>query len=196
MMFNAPLLACAASVSLLTVAAPAQAQTKMLPGLWEHRFTVQDNSGQMAAAMKQMQEQMAGMTPAQRQQMEQMMGGKGVGMGAASGGANTLQLCMTQAQVDMNELPQPDKNCTHQAAQRSGNTLKVKFRCGGSTSSDGESEVTILSPTTYKGKTTVNSLVNGKPERMNMEQSGKWLSADCGNIKPLAPATPTTPAKK
>ncbi len=26
----------------------------------------------------------------------------------------------------------------------------------------------------------------GQAEKMNMDTSGKWLSADCGNVKPLA----------
>jgi hypothetical protein len=87
--------------------------------------------------------------------------------------------------VDMNEVPQSDKNCTHQVAQRTGNTMKIKFSCSGNPPTTGEGEVTILSPTAYKGKSTMNTTVNGKPERMTMEQTGKWLSADCGNIKPI-----------
>jgi hypothetical protein len=40
-------------------------------------------------------------------------------------------------------------------------------------------------------KMTVNGTVQGKAETMNMDASGKWLSADCGTVKPMAP-----PAKK
>jgi hypothetical protein len=36
-------------------------------------------------------------------------------------------------------------------------------------------------------KMAVNSTVQGKPETMNMNTSGKWLSADCGSIKPMMP---------
>ncbi len=187
MTFVARLLTSLAGLALLALTNSASAQTKMLPGLWEHSFTVQDNGGQMSGAMKQMQEQMAKMTPAQRAQMEQMMGGKGMSMGAGSGGATAVKMCMTQAQIDLNEGPPPEKNCTNQITQRSGNTIKVKFSCTGDHPATGEGEMTILSPTSYKGKSSVNTVMNGKPERMNMEQSGKWLSADCGNIKPISP---------
>lgn len=188
MNFVARLLTSMAGLSLVVLTNSAGAQTKMLPGLWEHSVTIQDNGGQMSGAMKQMQEQMAKMTPAQRAQMEQMMGGgKGMSMGPGSGSATAVKMCMTQAQIDLNEGPPPEKNCMHQVTQRSGNSIKMKFSCAGDHPTTGESEVTVLSPTAYKGKSVVNTMMKGKPERMNMEQSGKWLSADCGNIKPISP---------
>ncbi|MDO9403073.1 MAG: DUF3617 domain-containing protein [Polaromonas sp.] len=171
----------------IMAAGPAvQAQTKMQPGLWEHSVTMQDN-GQMAAAMQAMQAQLAAMPPAQRKQMEQMMAGKGVSMAPGAGGATNIRMCMTQAQIDMNEVPQGDRNCSQQAVQRSGNTMKMKFSCTGNPPSSGESEVTVLSPTAYTGKSVITTSVSGKPERMTMDQKGKWLSADCGNIKPITP---------
>ena len=57
--------------------------------------------------------------------------------------------------------------------------------------STGEGQVTFTSPEAYSMKMVVTSESRGKPEKMNMEGGGKWLGADCGNIKPMAP-----PAKK
>ena len=35
----------------------------------------------------------------------------------------------------------------------------------------------------------VTSTARGAPEKTNMEQTGKWLAADCGSVKPMpAPA--------
>ena len=48
----------------------------------------------------------------------------------------------------------------------------------------GEGEMTFAGDKAYTGRSTMTSQVNGKPERMNMEMAGKWLAADCGNIKP------------
>jgi hypothetical protein len=42
----------------------------------------------------------------------------------------------------------------------------------------------LLNPKVYTGKATINTEVEGKPERMDISQAGKWLSDDCGNIKP------------
>jgi hypothetical protein len=36
----------------------------------------------------------------------------------------------------------------------------------------------------------VTKTVQGKPERINIDQSDRWLSVDCGAIKPKAPAKP------
>ena len=35
-------------------------------------------------------------------------------------------------------------------------------------------------------KVTTAATVRGKAEEMHMDASGKWLSADCGSIKPHA----------
>ena len=40
-------------------------------------------------------------------------------------------------------------------------------------------------PTAYTSKSVVNTRVEGKPERMTMDQAGKWLAADCGAVKPI-----------
>lgn len=170
-------LACAS----LGGAAHAQAQ-KMRPGLWEHSFTMKSQSGQMEKAMSEMHQQMAAMPPEQRKMMEQMMAQQGMGVGTPG---KSVKVCITKEQAERDEIPQQEGNCTQQVVQRSGNTIKVKFSCAGNPPTSGEGEITFLSPTAYTGKTTVNTTVDGKPERMTMDQTGKWLSGDCGSIKPL-----------
>lgn len=49
--------------------------------------------------------------------------------------------------------------------------------------------MTLLGDTGYTGKTLVNTTSRGKPEQVTMEQSGKWLGADCGTVKPLPRAS-------
>lgn len=170
----------AAACTSLTGTALAQAQ-KMRPGLWEHSFTMRSQSGQMEKAMSEMQQQMASMPPEQRKMMEQMMAQQGMGMGTSG---RSIKVCITKEQAERDEVPQQEGSCTQQVVQRTANTIKVKFSCAGNPPTSGEGEVTFLSPTAYTGKMTVNTMVDGKPERMSMEQSGKWLSGDCGNIKP------------
>ena len=95
----------------------------------------------------------------------------------------SVRMCITKAQAERDELPQ-EGNCKQQLVQRSGNTMKVKFNCTGDPPSSGETEVTFSSPMAYTGRSIVNMMIDGKPDRMTMEQSGKWLSDDCGNVKP------------
>jgi len=157
-------------------------QTKMRPGLWEHSFTTKSQSGQMEKSMAEMQQQLASMPPEQRKMMEQMMAQQGVGMGAQG---RSVRMCITKEQAERDEIPQQQGNCTQQVVQRSGNTVKMKFSCTGNPPTSGESEVTFSSPTAYTGRSVVNTTIEGKPDRMTMEQSGKWLSAECGEVKPM-----------
>ncbi|HET7595474.1 MAG TPA: DUF3617 domain-containing protein [Burkholderiales bacterium] len=173
--------------ALLLAGTSALAQTRMRPGLWEHSFTMKSQSGEMERSMADMHKQLASMPPEQRKQVEQMMAQQGMSMGA---NGRSVRMCITKEQAERDEFPQQEGNCTQQVMQRTGNTIKVKFSCTGSPPTSGESEVTMASPTAYTGKSVVNTVVQGKPERMTMDQSGKWLAADCGNVKPMHPGGP------
>jgi len=90
------------------IATPAAAQT-MKPGLWEitNKMGGSGESGaKMAAAMEQMQKQMASMSPEQRKQMKKMMAQQGVNMapGAAAGGM-AVRVCITKEMAARNETP-------------------------------------------------------------------------------------------
>jgi hypothetical protein len=38
----------------------------------------------------------------------------------------------------------------------------------------------------YATKMTINTAANGKTDKITMDGQGKWLSAECGAIKPLS----------
>lgn len=162
-----------------TAACAASAQT-LKPGLWQVTHNMQTGSGQMEQSMAQMQKEMAALPPDQRKMMEQMMAKQGVKAGP--GGGMSMKICMTREMVERNDIPM-DGDCktTHQS--RSGNTMKMAFSCSNPPST-GEGQVTFASPEAYTMKMAVSTKVDGKPEKMNMSGSGKWLGADCGNIKP------------
>ncbi len=166
----------------LTLAALGASAQSMKPGLWEHSFTLKSQSGQMEKGMAEMQKQLASMPPEQRKQMEQMMAQSGVGMGAR---ANTVKVCISPEQAARLDLPQNDDHCKQEITQRSASTMKFKFSCAGQPPASGEGEVTFHSPAHYSSKSVMNTTVEGKPERMTMDQTGKWLSADCGALKPV-----------
>ena len=175
---------------LAAFASTAGAQN-LKPGLWEVTHKMQSSSGQMEQGMSQMQQQMAGMPPEQRKMVEEMMAKKGVKTGSGSpGGGMSVKTCMTREMVEKNELPAQQGDCktTHQS--RSGNTMKFGVACTNPPST-GEGQVVFTSPEAYSMKMVMNTQVQGKPEKMNMEGGGKWLGPDCGNIKPVA-----APAKK
>lgn len=166
-------------LALLATSANAQ---KITPGLWEHTVTMKSRGGEMEAAMAQMQEQLARMTPEQRKQMEAMMGGQGMGMMA--GKPTTVRTCITAEQAARDEMAPPDKQCTLVSKERSGKTLRVKFACEGERKGTAEGEFTMDSDKAHHGRLVMEMVARGQPQRVEMEQSGRWVSADCGDIKP------------
>jgi hypothetical protein len=175
----------ALAAGAFAVSASAQ---NLKPGLWEVTNKMQSASGEMEKQMAQAQEQMAKMPPEQRKMMEDMMAKQGMKMGAGGPGSSSVKVCMSKEMVERNEIPAQKGDCKTTKQQRSGNTTKIAFACTNPPSS-GEGQFTIVSPEAYTMKMTVNSTAQGKPETMNMDTSGKWLSADCGSIKPIAPPT-------
>ena len=170
-------------------ALPAAAQT-LKPGLWEVTNRMQGGSGQMQNAMSEMQKQMASMPPEQRKMIEEQMAKSGVRMGSAGpAGGMSVQVCMTREMVEKNEMPSQQGDCKTTAQSRAGNTMKMAFACTNPPSS-GDGQITFNGPESYSSKMNVSTQVDGKPEKVSMEGSGKWLAADCGNIKPLGQQMP------
>ena len=175
-------LAAAAFAAVTTV----HAQSKMKPGLWEITHKMQSASGQMEQQMAQMQQQMANMPPEQRKMMEEMMAQRGVKMGAGGPGGMQMKICVTPEMAERHEMPTNRGECKTTQQAMSGSTMKVAFTCVNPPSS-GEGQFTFNSGESYSMNMKVNTTVQGRPETMNMEGTGKWLGADCGDIKPMRP---------
>jgi len=173
----------AAALAVFASAAGAQS---LKPGLWEITNKMQTSSGQMEAQMAQAQQQMANMPPEQRKMMEEMMAQRGMKMGAGGPGGMSVKVCMTKEMVERNEVPAQQRgDCKTTQQSRSGNTMKMAFTCTNPASS-GEGQVTFASPEAYSMKMAVSTVVQGKPEKINMDGAGKWLGTDCGTVKPMA----------
>ena len=157
---------------------------KMRPGLWEHSVQMKSQSGQMEAAMAQMQKSMASMSPAQRKQMEDMLAQQGMKMGA---NGTTVKVCVTPQQADLDTIP-AQEGCTQKVQRTGPGSMAMTFSCKGGDGqppTHGEGTVTFSGPTAYTGQFKVKTQSQGKPEQIDMAQAGKWLSADCGAIKPV-----------
>lgn len=169
------------------VATPAAAQS-MKAGLWEITNKMGgsgDKGAKMAAAQAEMQKQLASLPPAQRKQMEDMLAQQGMNIGAGAGGGMTVRICISKEMAARNEPPAPQQgNCRQDYSKRSGNTTHFKFVCTNPASS-GEGQVTMHNAESYSMKMTTISQAQGRPEQMSMDANGKWLSNDCGGIKPV-----------
>lgn len=175
---------------LLLLAGAAQAQAQNLqPGLWELSSTMHSSSGAMEKAMAEAQKQMAALPAEQRKMMQDMMAKQGVGMGAGGPGAMAVKVCMTAEMLARNEVATQQGDCKSQHAPRTGNTMKFSFTCT-QPPSRGDGEVTFDSPKAYNSRMNMTSSAGGKPEQFTVRSHGKWLSADCGSIKPMAAGRP------
>ncbi len=174
-------------LALLGAAPLVQAQ-KLSPGLWENTMVMKAQNAELDGQMAKMQSQLANMSPEKRQMMESMMAQRGVSMGAVGGSGSpglSVRTCLSKEQAERGEPPEDDKRqCKRESLTRSGATIKFKVSCSNPPST-GEGEFTMTSDKAYSGKMTMNSQVSGKPTTMEMQQTGKWVSADCGNLKPL-----------
>jgi hypothetical protein len=163
----------------------AYAQT-LKPGLWEITNDVKSSSGDMEKMQAQMQQQMASMPPDQRKKMEAAMAQHGLQIAPGKGGGMTVKTCMTKEMVERNEIPTSRGDCKTTMQQKSGNTAKMAFTCANPPAT-GEGEFTMQSPESYTMHMVVRTNMQGKPQTVNMNAAGKWVSADCGSVKPMSP---------
>ena len=169
---------------LVSTALPAAAQ-KMAPGLWE--VSMQMPGGpDMGAMMGQMKEQLAGMPPEQRKQMEAMLAQRGVAaMPAAGGQPGATRMCISKAMAERGDMPDPEGRCRQESLEKRGNKVNFKFTCSGDPPSSGTGEYVFSGDKAYTGKMLVTTVRAGKPESMEMQLSGRFVGADCGDVKPL-----------
>lgn len=157
----------------------------MKPGLWEFKQTPQLDPARRAQ-MDQAQKAMESMPAEQRQMMEKMMASRGVNM-SMSGGSITLKTCVTKEQAERNMAPvNQHGNCT-QDVKRSGNTIQTHFVCT-NPDSEGDATVTLRGNEGFTNDVTVRHTRQGKTEVTKVSGEGRWLGADCGDVKPMQSA--------
>lgn len=173
-----------AACVLAAAAAPALSQS-LKPGLWEFQNKMSGNP-ELEKAQADMQKAMANMPPEQRKMMQEMMAKQGVQMGQGPGGATTVRMCLTKEMAERNDVGSHGdrSDCKTTMSPRTGNTMKLAFTCTNPPSS-GEGTYTFLGDSGYTMKMTSTTQVQGKPQTVNMEGSGRFVSADCGNVKPI-----------
>ncbi len=165
----------------LAAALPASAQD-LKPGLWEVNNNVSSSSPQAQAAISEVQRHLATMSPEQRQSMQQMLERNGVQLNIGAGGALQTRMCMTREMIERREFPVQQGNCTQNIMPAGGNRLKVAFSCTKPRAS-GDGEMTVESPTSYRARMQVRS--EGRNETVDMDVNGRWVGADCGNVRPV-----------
>ena len=176
----------ASACAALAAALPAGAQT-MRPGLWSLTNNVSSSDPQMQQAMSAVQEHMANMTPEQRRQLQGMLQQNGVQLDVGAGGALQTKMCLTRAMAERKEFPVQQGDCRQTFTQQSSTRGHVTFNCTRPNVS-GEGDLIADSDTSYRAQVKVRSAEAGRNQTVDMNVTGTWLAADCGNLKPATAA--------
>ncbi|MDL5034187.1 DUF3617 domain-containing protein [Pelomonas sp. APW6] len=154
----------------------------MKAGLWElSQKTLLDPAQQ--AQLDQARQAMANMPAEQRQQMEQMMRQRGVqlNLGQGSSASLSFKVCISKEQAERQQPPIDESGrCKHDGS-RSGNTGRMHFVCN-DPPAEGSGEFTFDGPGHYTSKMTIQT----QGRTISSTGEGRWLGADCGNLKPSA----------
>jgi len=165
-MLRPSLLLCGLLAAPLALAGPIRA------GLWEVETANMQVAGQNVPAMQEMLAQLKNLPPQQRQMMEEMMKQQGVSLG--DGG---VRVCLSQAQVDTQEIPMQESGCSQQITERSDQLIRFRYSCP---ESSGEGEARFVSD--REMHTRVSGTAQGQPTQF--ETRSRWISADCGGLTP------------
>lgn len=170
-------------------AAVAHAQTAppIKPGLWQITSTRQVD-GQKAPELG---EHLKNMPPEARKRMEANMKLHGVDM---SGSPGSMKMCMTRESLDQGRWQGEQTNCKTDFSSRTASSWKWRSTCT-QPPSESEGEASFAGSESYTVKSTTRMTLQGQTRVTNMTMSAKWLGADCGDLKPLAPP-PRAPAPK
>jgi hypothetical protein len=164
------------AAALLVGASPVQA-VDLLPGLWEFSSDDIEVNGMQMPGVEEMVEQMKNLPPDQRGMMEEMLAAQGVQLGA-----NGMRICLSEAQVKSRKLPfQDEPGCSQEITEQTDSLWAFTFQCP---DAKGKGETRLISEREVASVIESDYRVGTDQGSSRMQSRGKWLSADCGALKP------------
>jgi hypothetical protein len=93
--------------------------------------------------------------------------------------------CMTKAKFDQKEFlaDMPGDQCKQVLTTNTATVLDAKVTCTGSRPMTATAHFEAQSPATFTGSVKSTTTDSGKSMDVDMTMAGKWLSADCGDVK-------------
>jgi hypothetical protein len=164
--------------SMLCSSAAVQAAGQIKPGLWEMNMT-----SDMFKAMPKI-------PPEQVEKMRQM----GISIPQAQDGAMVAKVCISKEMAERDEIPrmnQKEAGCQSKNFQRTGGSYSVDIVCNGADmKGEGKAKGTMTGNDRFNSTYDFKGTAHGQPVNQHHETTGKWLSADCGNVKPMSEFMP------
>lgn len=172
------------SLALCAAAGFAQADgPRTAPGLWEV-VTKIGGAPELTSALAEIQKQTAALPPEQRKEMQEML--KQQGLSISSEGQVSIMECITPDMAKQGPLSrQLDGVCTTKLVSSSASATKASFVCTDPVMS-GEINYGFNDDKAYTANVATETTDKGVTSRITIASQGKWLSADCGQVKPVA----------
>jgi len=139
------------------------------PGLWD--ITTKMDMGGVAMQMPDM----SSMPPEVQARLKSM------NIRPSNDGIRTQQ-CISQADMDRQEPPMPDKTCKILRSSHTGNSYTAEVACKGDFNGTGQMKFVYLSPERFSGVTKMKGVAHGQPMATTINFDGKWLSASCPKV--------------
>lgn len=163
---------CIALAALVGSPFVAHAAGKMKPGLWEMTM----KSDALA--------QMPSLPPEQLEKMKQM----GVQMPQMKGGGMVQQVCISKEMAERDTPPglNQQQECKVKNQKHSGNGYSADLVCDGANMKGaGTIKATYSSDSAFTSTYDFKGTAGGQSVSQHHETSGRWIKADCGNVKPV-----------
>ncbi|UUD62365.1 DUF3617 domain-containing protein [Pseudomonas seleniipraecipitans] len=164
---------------LLALPFMATAQQQIQPGLWEITSKNMQLGGRTLPSSDVMLQQFKNLPQAQREMMERAMAQQGIQLGDKG-----VQYCISQAQIDAQNIPLQDPNCRQQITSRDNDRWVFNFTCP---QGRGEGEAHFLDDKSFTTQVRGEFDSGAGRQQGSMESDARWVSADCGALKSLQP---------
>lgn len=149
----------------------------VLPGLWEFTSRSMQIDGQQMPDINELLGQMQNLPDDQRKMMEDLLAAQGVQLGGQG-----IRICLSEAQLDADSLPFSDQeDCTQEITEQSERLWRFRFQCP---ETSGEGETRFVSPREFTSVLDARYHVDGEQGTSRMEYQARWISDDCGTLKP------------
>lgn len=161
-----------AAISLCALPFSIHAEEKMKPGLWE--MTVKSD----------MLKSIQSIPPAQLEELKK----RGIKMPDMQNGAIAQKVCITKEMSEQNGKAPMQNNpggCQQKSSKRQGNTHTMEMTCNSPNLKGTGTVKATYSEKSLESTFDFNGIANRRPSVQHVETTGKWISADCGDVKPI-----------
>ena len=108
------------------------------------------------------------------------------GMTMPGGGPHTMQVCVTQAQIEKYGSPMsPSKGCDISNVVKKSNSMSADWVCTAPMAGKGTVQSSWTDPDHTKTKVHFVGAMQTKPIEYTIETSSNYKGPDCGSVKPL-----------